>query len=134
MNFVRLPFFLFLFFFLRVLFPRFRTCFLSDFIIIMVWICRCPVAGSYFTATCISFCKPTWIFQTYSRITRTIFNDLLMDYVIRGRSCHFCHNWRFEKKNITFSTGAPIVFVPKHKTYKAIPAQNVSITKARENT
>jgi len=39
-----------------------------------------------------------------------------------------------KKKTITFSTGARIVFVPKHKTYKATPAQNVSITKARENT
>lgn len=38
------------------------------------------------------------------------------------------------KKNITFSTAARVVFVPKLKTYKAIPAQNVSITKARENT
>lgn len=98
-----------------------------------VWIYRYPVVGTYFTPVCISFSKSTRIFQTCSRITRTLFNDLLMDYVIRGWKCHFCHNRRyvFWKKNITFSSRARKVFVPKHKTYNVIPARNVSLTKAR---
>lgn len=98
----------------------------------MVWIYRCLVVGSSLAPTCISFCKSTRAFQTCSWITRTLFNDLLMDYVIRGWKCHFCHNRRyvFWKKSITFLS-KHVKFFSKHKTYYAILTQNVSLTKAR---